>query len=526
MLMNSATLRRAASTSALTSVLLWIVLLLGIFIVGALTALAPDLMVRLAPLIVIPVFVVVAAFRSNRSDLGPRFMRIWIMLLACMLSLWPTYLSLKIGSAPSLDGRKLMMLAAVVIFVYLVVNRPVIRQALFFHRDSGTHLVGFIILAYIALRYVSLHGASFPVHAFIVLSWDLVYYYFLYYFAIACLRHPDCPATLQSAFFWATLFMAILVLLEKVQGINYLALYAPTGGDVGAMQALSRLRDGVLRAQGTFEHPITLAEYASMVSGFSLAALLWARRMTGRLFALLVLMTSLAVNLASASRSGLVCAGAAMLLVFVLWMYRARKVQSLAGLFGRQVLVIGTLVGAVVLAAPVIWLLTQGRSTNEKLSSLARSEMLDRGVPSVIDNPFIGTGFGTAGQIAGHVGNGGLLTLDNHYLGIAIESGVPAVLLFTLSLLIPLLRAVQAVLSRPSPHAAFLAGAAGALAVLLIIRGTMWLSTNLAIGYLLAGLVMVFSRPVQSWAAEAVSTGKDRTAPGTHQASSRGMLRA
>ena len=71
MLMNSATLRRAASISALTSVLLWIVLLLGIFIVGALTALAPDLMVRLAPLIVIPVFVVVAAFRSNRSDLGP-----------------------------------------------------------------------------------------------------------------------------------------------------------------------------------------------------------------------------------------------------------------------------------------------------------------------------------------------------------------------------------------------------------------------------------------------------------------------
>ena len=103
---------------------------------------------------------------------------------------------------------------------------------------------------------------------------------------------------------------------------------------------------------------------------------------------------------------------------------------------------------------------------------------------------------------------------------------MPAVLLFTLSLLIPLLRAVQAVLSRPSPHAAFLAGAAGALAVLLIIRGTMWLSTNLAIGYLLAGLVMVFSRPVQSWAAEAVSTGKDRTVPGTHQASSRGMLRA
>jgi hypothetical protein len=57
----------------------------------------------------------------------------------------------------------------------------------------------------------------------------------------------------------------------------------------------------------------------------------------------------------------------------------------------------------------------------------------------------------------------------------------------------------------------------------------MWLSTNLAIGYLLAGLVMVFSRPGLSWAAEAVSTDKDRMAPGPHQASqaaSRGMLRA
>ena len=40
-------------------------------------------------------------------------------------------------------------------FVYLAVNRPAIRQALFFHRDSGTHLVGFIILAY-SLRNIGM----------------------------------------------------------------------------------------------------------------------------------------------------------------------------------------------------------------------------------------------------------------------------------------------------------------------------------------------------------------------------------
>ena len=86
-------------------------------------------------------------------------------------------------------------------------------------------------------------------------------------------------AGVMRALFLMMVGIAVLVVVERLKGINPLVVYAPKGGTGGpidaiaAMQSISRDRDGQFRAQGTFEHPITLAEYASIVSCFAAASI-------------------------------------------------------------------------------------------------------------------------------------------------------------------------------------------------------------------------------------------------------------
>jgi O-antigen ligase len=508
-------IRRISSLSTLTSVFLWAILLFFLFLIGAFTALAPELVVRLTPLLMVPVFFAVAAFSENKCDLSTRFVLNWLLIVLAILSLWPTYLILKIGSMPSIDGRRMIVLLSIFSLAYLVINRPILRKHFFGDSDPMTQLVSMLILGYIGLRYISLGDASYPFYSFIVVTWDLVNYFSMYFLAISFLHHKKTSERFIAVMLWITLLIGCFVVLEKLQGVNYLSAYAPRGGNLEAqamMQSISRDRDGAFRAQGTFEHPIALAEYCAMGMCFFLASLLWNDGAKNRLIYLCAFIVSAGLIFASGSRSGLVCAGVGALLVFLLWAYRANSTLNSTGSFTRKFLFLTTLVGILALAAPIILTLTQGRSTAERMSTLARSEMLVRGLPSIADNPFFGVGVGSAGQIAGHIGNGGIITLDNHYLGIAIESGVPATIVFILTLLIPALKASHVVISRAGPHSCFLAGAVGALSVLLIIRGTMWLSTNLTLGYLIAGIVMILSRiPAEGKLIPEAGQARDRT---------------
>lgn len=491
---------RARSWSAVGAAAMWLVFALVLLVIGALTALAPLFVVRLAPLVLIPVVIAIAMLARRSDEPDQRLGLRWLTVMLAVFSLFPTYMIFKAGSLPAVDVRRVVAILSLLALTYLLASRPTVRRHFTGDGDRATAWVGLCIGGYVTWRIASSFVTPFPMYGIINTGWDVLYYYGMYFVAICLFQGERSGAGVMRALFLMMVGIAVLVVVERLKGINPLVVYAPKGGTGGpidaiaAMQSISRDRDGQFRAQGTFEHPITLAEYASIVSCFAAAALLWPGRRAGKVLAAAALAASLGCIALSGSRSGLVCAGIGMLLVFVLWMYRAREEQSSTGVFFKQVLVVSTLAGVLLATAPVLLLLTQGRSYTEYHSSMMRARMLHRGLPSVLENPVIGSGIGMAGRIAGEVGRKGVITLDNQMLGIALESGVPAVLLFVASLVIPAIRAAVAVLSRPGPQAAFLAGGVGVMAVLVVIRGTMWLSTNLTIGYLIAGMMMLLAR--------------------------------
>jgi len=148
---------------------------------------------------------------------------------------------------------------------------------------------------------------------------------------------------------------------------------------------------------------------------------------------------------------------------------------------------------AVVVAAPTLMLVAKGKSHTESTSTQARLVMLELGMPSIKENPILGTGPGSAGSIAGIRGGAGVSTLDNHLLAIAIESGVFGLFFFLAALIYPAWRAFSRLTEGAGVEGAMLAAGAGAIATFCITRAVLTIPYNQTFAFLIAGMLLAAS---------------------------------
>ena len=152
-----------------------------------------------------------------------------------------------------------------------------------------------------------------------------------------------------------------------------------------------------------------------------------------------------------------------------------------------------SLIIAAMAVMPALVLIAEGKSLSENGSTQARLIMLDRGIPSIVENPFIGIGVGYAGSVAGIRGGSGVGTLDNHLLAIAIESGVPSLFLFLALLIYPVWRALVRLTEGVGAEGALLAGGAGALVAFSIVRTVLSIPYNQSFAFLISGMMLMAS---------------------------------
>jgi O-antigen ligase len=147
------------------------------------------------------------------------------------------------------------------------------------------------------------------------------------------------------------------------------------------------------------------------------------------------------------------------------------------------------------LALPVFTLLIKGSSKLEETSSSVRIYMLKLGWESIQSHPFLGTGPGTSGSVAGILGGTGVGTLDNYFLAITIESGVPALILLLATLLFPVwiifnqLMSDEAMINR-----SFLSAVMGLLIVTVLMHTILWMPYNLFFAFIFIGMVLASLR--------------------------------
>ncbi len=203
--------------------------------------------------------------------------------------------------------------------------------------------------------------------------------------------------------------LAICMLFEKSTGRNLFAVF-------GGVSEITIVRDGVLRCQGPFSHPILAGTFGATV--FPLVACLWLNGGIGKLMAAGGVISSLIITVASGS-SGPVLAFMAAVLALGLW--RARDHMFLL----RRGIAVGLVSLQIFMKAPIWFLLA-------RVDVFSGSTGFHRAM--LIDGAFHNLGdwwlMGTQSTLSWADEEQGLFDVTNQYLQVGAEGGIVSMGLF------------------------------------------------------------------------------------------------
>ncbi|WP_018410779.1 O-antigen ligase family protein [Methyloversatilis thermotolerans] len=475
-----------------------------LFLFGVASALFPQFSARLAPFLAIGVVFFVALLASRDTPISERFRLWWMTALLVIFALWPTYMIIKVGKLPALDGRRVIVGLSIVLTFYLLVSRGFVAKALL-RPQPGPLKTGFwIITVLMLLRLASCFVSKSEIYSVVTVAWEIFYFYSIYFISALFFTGEN----FQGRFLRTTLVLVLLigfyVFVERVLERNFLADIAPeTQGleDLSLAMQQGRVRDGQFRTQGTFEHPLVMAEFMAMAFCFGMAAVLWPGPRFEKFLGWIVIFAAPICIWFSGTRAGLLALGAGLGVVLLLRFFSTRKKSNKYEKSMRKFAFFMVAAGALAVVTPTVLLIAQGRSAAEGSSTQVRMMMIELARPAIKESPLLGSGAGTAGAVAGIKTGSGVTTLDSHLLALTVESGVPALIVFMLIFLYPAWVILEKMLSGTLTNPRFVAATAGALSVVFMFRAILWIPYNMAIVFMMVAIALAACQPKEEHAA-------------------------
>lgn len=485
--------RKTIGDQALSGVLILAACILLVFL-GLASALAPVLIAKVSVVFLLLTALIIGRLARTSHALSGAFLERWITLLLAALALWPSFLLIKSGGLPALDGRRIVVGISLLVAIYLAVSRQEVGERLREARGAlrlGAWLVGI----YGFWRFASSFSSPAPLYSLIQVIWEVFYYYAFFFLGYLFFASDRLRDRQHHVMLWLMVAIAAFACFERVVGKNYLVLLAPRNEEFSSIvnsMGSSRIRDGQFRSQGTFEHPLLLAEFSAIAACFAMAYVVWpAKSIFRKTLAVFALCGALVSAYLSGSRSAYISLAVGMGAVVVLRAFGPRIGKSLASMvFARRLTIMLLAALALVAALAVLPFLARGNSIADQASSEGRLVMLQMGLPVIERSPLFGEGPGTGAALAGLRVRSDLVTLDNYLLAITLESGVPALVLFVGIFVVPAWRSFLTVTEGAGEAAPFLAAVCGAMLAVLATRVILWMPFNLSFIYLFAGVAL------------------------------------
>lgn len=344
--------------------------------------------------------------------------------------LWPNFAYVPIPALPTKNPQRLVWAAAIAYWLYTLSTNRELRERLA-RRLAQPGLV-WLALGLLGWRALSVPFSEYSGYGVFIVVREYFEYLPALMFALTWLRGLGDVRRLAR---WVTLAMGVvcaLALAEYLRGENlFLALvpYDPSNENFLRAVVESKMRGGEYRVQGSFDHPLLLAQFL----GVALPLALWLAwtdpswRM--RLFTIATLLVLPAVMWFTRTRTALgLTAFVGALAATLVAIAAVRQPRADGGNLRAAIGLVGlAAVGVAVLAFMVQ--LAVGRTEEESSSTQVRLLMLERGLDAMIASPLVGDGPGVGGFQAAVIGTGGLVTLDSYWLMLLLESGLPALLM-------------------------------------------------------------------------------------------------
>ncbi|MFN0022504.1 MAG: O-antigen ligase family protein [Parvularculaceae bacterium] len=406
---------------------LWAGLTLYVALAAASAVIAPPLaIVFLLP----PVAVLIAKAPPARA--APRALAIRLILIAAfLLAVWPVYLFVKLGPMPILTPPRLILYAVSAMWLYdMTVSR--LRRAQFALAARRSGAVSASVFLLFALGVLSLplaEGKALAIPEFFRQSiiWLLPFCAVLTY----CRRTLDFERVVKAFLIGAVIVAAVAIIEALSQRLMASVLSPFISGDAVWLQnaQLQKIRDGFFRAQGSHTHPLSLGEHMAFMAPFALAFAARAAAPRARaLWALafgVILIGAVATNSRGALLGMMVSIGfmAAVFVAAFLKRARAERYRPLVGLGAALLLIASPVVGVGVYA------MVAGKGgVSASNSTQSRLDQIEQAWPKIMKRPVLGYGTGRSSRILGFWGQ--TLTIDNYYLTLALDYGLPGPLAF------------------------------------------------------------------------------------------------
>ena len=351
----------------------------------------------------------------------------YFTLAFAALLLWPRYVSLGAAGPLGLNLTQFLYAGLMVLWAGLLLWSPPTRARLA-RRLAGHRAVTAALLLLLGWRLASVFRSDEL--GFSAYWWvnDAVSYYLVFFIALTVIADARAARRWVALITIVGVAVTVLALVESALGHNlFLSYLAPT--DEYVQSALrDKSRGGGYRAQATFENPLLLGQFLAWLLPLLVFFLVRGRGRAVRLAALAALpILGLAV-VANASRSSLVATAAVTLLLVLVLAGRSLR-SATPGRIAAAFAGLAVLATVVAVAIPELADIARGRGL-ETQSTSGRLLMLERAVPLVLERPLLGHGVLRAAFEVGYRTPTGFLTIDSYPISLAVESGLPALLLF------------------------------------------------------------------------------------------------
>ncbi len=389
---------------------------------------------------------------------------------AALMPFWPTYIHVSIGSLPILTPPRVIMYVLTAIWAYDMTVSPWRRAQFLVAVKRRPWLVG-LVFGFFFLNAASVplaEGKVMAAQAFFRQSIILLLPFCVFLTYVR--RWRDFRLILILTTLSAVAVSAIALGEAATKTLLASKLSPFIGSDERWLQVVQAVksRDGVFRAQATHTHPISLGEYLCFCAPLALAFMAearWRRRWLWAGAFVLIVAGVVATNSRGAMLA-LVPGLGVMLFICLLRVMRDPARSAFRPAIGLLSLVM-------VAASPVFLyaahtLVTGEAGTSAARSSQSRVDQVKMAWPKIEKRPVLGYGTGRAARIVGYVGRN--LTLDNYYLTLAVDLGLPGPILFLLLLIALAQRSFgEAAIGAPQMQWVF-AGLAAALAAFMLSR--------------------------------------------------------
>lgn len=348
-----------------------------------------------------------------------------LAIAAALLAVWPVYIFAKLGPSPILTPPRAILYVVSAMWIYdMTFSRMRRAQFVLAARKSGAAAALFALFLLGLLSLPLAEGRAIAVPEFFrqATIWLLPFCATITY----CRRQRDFVLLMKAFMVGAAIVGAIAFVEVATQRLLADALSPFIADDAEWLRnaQTQKIRDGVFRAQASHTHPLSLGEHMAMSAPFAFAFLLSAGDWRGRSFWFAAFAVIVAAGVATNSRGAIIVMALSLTAMGAVLFYRFLKrgaAMRWRPLFG--LLALGAILFAPIGAVVVEKAISGVEGTSASNSTQSRLDQLEQAWPRLKERPVGGYGTGRSTRVLGYWGR--TLTIDNYYLTLALDLGVP-----------------------------------------------------------------------------------------------------